>query len=101
MDAKAEPLNGRTDACTWVDPDGETWEFQHIVTQTEAEGPEYTLFRIPAISQEWQRWDEVEPNIEPPLEVMEFFFGPVLSTEQRAARVIEEQERAREPGGNR
>jgi len=57
----------------WTHPNGDVWEFRHTVTQTEAEGPEYTEVRVVGLDM-WHIWS---PNHPLPREVEEHFFGTV------------------------
>jgi len=42
---EVSPSPNNPQHAVWTDPDGLTWEFRYIVTQTEAEGPEYLEYR--------------------------------------------------------
>jgi hypothetical protein len=53
------PLN--PNYAVWTDPDGLTWEFRYIVTQTEDEGPEYLEYRELG-SDGWVKIDPTVPN---------------------------------------
>lgn len=62
---------------------GRTWEWDYIVTHTEAEGPERLMFREAPRPKEgvpdWEEWDDAKMG-EPPKEVTEHFHGPLFKT---------------------
>jgi hypothetical protein len=61
----------------YTDEYGQVWEVNYVVTQTEAEGPEYVEYRK-ADTNTNDPWIKLPPWALVPKEMMEFWHGPVI-----------------------